>query len=108
MSASKAAAVRPDFRSLSINIPDSAWSAFSVAGEAKPTRTRLHASISINRVGFHCDAIEVGMISNTMDAVDPQWQEDLESYYQAAGADGPMDTLSIASRDYAVFLNPFC
>jgi hypothetical protein len=74
-----------------------------------PEFSWLYASVSINGVGFHCEAIEVPTSEEWFfDACAPFWADTLNSYYEACGAEGPMQTLTIGGRDYAVFLTPGC
>ena len=96
---------------LNFMIPEHAWTDASESDaevfDPKYARTRLYASLSINGVLFHCEAIEAETFEDGgFRAVNPDWDETLDDYYAACGCEGPMKTIEIQGRQYAVFLTP--
>ncbi len=90
-------------------IPESVWEDWTDDGEMGAPGSRLGTSIVINSTYFHVEAIEVGLNGNSIQsAVDPRWEDSFDAYYNAAGGDGAVDTVTINGREYAVFISPFC
>jgi hypothetical protein len=81
-------------------IPDDAWADH---GEANT----LWATVTVNGTLCHAIAIEVQMHLGMQEAVNAEMAYTLESYFQAAGADGPMETTQIGDREFLVFIEPF-
>ena len=90
-------------------IPESAWEDWTADGEMGALGSRLGTSIVINATYFHVEAIEVGTNENHLQhAVDPRWEDSFDEYFNAAGGDGAVDTVTIKGREYAIFISPFC
>lgn len=99
-------------RILNFNIPESAWSDYSVdfendGYEATPG-SRLYCSVHVNGVGFHAIAIEVKCdVQGVQVAADEAWEAEFSALYEAFSCDGVLQWIEIASRNYAVFVFPF-
>lgn len=77
--------------------------------EERP-RTRLLATLQLNGICHHLEAIEVEWDENTstQSAACLLCDEILTTYREATGADGPFCTVGVDGRTYALFVTPYC
>lgn len=77
--------------------------------EERP-RSRLLATLQLNGICHHLEAIEVTYDERTLtqSAACPLCDDILTQYREATGADGPFSTVVIEGRTYALFMTPYC
>lgn len=89
----------------SISIPDGEFEDNSYPGNEG---SRLIATVRVNGVLFHVDAIEAEIRDDLFVAKDPMWEDEMDALYAAVHADGWMHTVTIKGREYALVISPFC
>jgi hypothetical protein len=77
--------------------------------EERP-RTRLLATLQLNGILHHLEAIEVEYDDRTLtqSATCALCDDILSQYREATGADGRLSTVVIEGRTYALFVTPYC
>src|SRR6266545_4393861 len=94
--------------SAAIQVPDSEWEWDNEA------RTRGLATITVNGLPMHLQAIEVtgrdpdGTGCEQMNAADAEYREELDFVYLVGGADSPFATVQIEGRDYVLVATQSC
>lgn len=93
---------------LSFDITPRAWEDISL-DEALP-RSRLLTSVQINGIDHHVEAIEVEYEGDDhlQKAACSRCEDILSRYAEAAGSGERFSTVSIAGKNYALFLSPYC
>ena len=90
----------------SITIPDADW---DENGDDADVSERLIATIEINGLFLHVEAIAVVYSQDGSMQCGSEGVEDaFDSWYDASGSDGHVQTLMIKGREYALFASPFC
>jgi len=95
----------------SFDIPEEAWEDLDSRPDCEEDHaqgSRLFATVVINGLRFHCEAIEVADHDGLQQASHDEWDGILSAYAHACGADGHFNTLTIRGREYAVFITPSC
>jgi len=70
--------------------------------------TRLLATIQINDLYMHLEAIEVSIVDGIQKSTHWEYEDIFENHFSNFGGDGRMQTTEINGRKYALFASPFC
>lgn len=86
------------------------WEAIGTSlGPDVDPRGRLLATLILGGASFHVEAFEVRQDDKLGQVgVDDDVHIIFSEFANAAGGDGPFETVEIEGRDYAVFMSPFC
>lgn len=87
-----------------IEVPSDSW---EMTGTEDDPSGSLLATVIINGVDMHLEAIAVEKVGDLQVPV-ADLQDVYDKFYDAAGADGNFQTVTINGRDYALFSSPFC
>ncbi len=68
----------------------------------------LIGTIVIAGCSLHAEAIEVTTNQDgVQEAVEPDWQSDLDRIGEVGGSDGPLSTVTIQGRQYVLYCTPY-
>lgn len=85
---------------MNAHIPPEDWEEFDEG--------RMLATVSINGLNMHVEAIEIAPDSDPQAAKNPEHEDDLDRWYEASGSEGKLSTVTIFGREFVLFASPFC
>lgn len=89
-----------------LTISDDRWVATGNEELPGGAEALLVAPIRINDTFFHLEAWQVEVVDSIQQAL--QRDEELGLIYNAVGANGHWDTVTIREREYVLVATPFC
>lgn len=94
-----------------MNIPINAWQWIGDYDDSECPQTALGlATIEINGVSFHVEAIEVRYDDDQQMqvALNASLDERFGQWFSASNSEGTIQTVEIDGREYALFASPYC